>query len=209
MDAMKPSLLRPCRAAASFFVLAAAVAVAQSPAAEIHADPAVSTPSTPSSAALLDRHSASIVEVAWHFKVDGELRPPPLLETECPVCGDRHPWDIMDELIEEDRPLLLPGFVLAPDRVLAFDPMVRTACVSRVGIRVPGRPGDEVPARAVASFPERGALLLGTDAPLPGAVPIEFGEAPAAAPRLCPFCKGEIAEDATSCPHCTSELPKA
>ena len=32
--------------------------------------------------------------------------------------------------------------------------------------------------------------------------PVE--EAPA--PRLCPFCKGEIAEDATRCPHCTSQL---
>ena len=26
-------------------------------------------------------------------------------------------------------------------------------------------------------------------------------------PRLCPFCKMEIADDATRCPHCTSELP--
>ena len=25
-------------------------------------------------------------------------------------------------------------------------------------------------------------------------------------PRLCPFCKSEIAEDATRCPHCTSQL---
>ena len=31
--------------------------------------------------------------------------------------------------------------------------------------------------------------------------------APAAKPaRKCPFCKGEIADDATRCPHCTSEL---
>ena len=29
-------------------------------------------------------------------------------------------------------------------------------------------------------------------------------EAPAPAPRLCPFCRMEIAEDATRCPHCTS-----
>ena len=29
-------------------------------------------------------------------------------------------------------------------------------------------------------------------------------EAPA--PRLCPYCKQEIADDATRCPHCTSEL---
>ncbi len=31
-------------------------------------------------------------------------------------------------------------------------------------------------------------------------------EAPKPAPRLCPFCKMEIAKDATRCPHCTSEL---
>lgn len=31
-------------------------------------------------------------------------------------------------------------------------------------------------------------------------------EAPAKKPRLCPYCKSEIADDATRCPHCTSEL---
>ena len=31
--------------------------------------------------------------------------------------------------------------------------------------------------------------------------------APAAKePRKCPYCKSEIADDATRCPHCTSEL---
>ena len=32
---------------------------------------------------------------------------------------------------------------------------------------------------------------------------------PAKAPRLCPYCFGEIHDEATRCPHCTSELPKA
>ena len=36
----------------------------------------------------------------------------------------------------------------------------------------------------------------------------EEAPAPAPAPRLCPYCKSEIAEDATRCPHCTSELSK-
>lgn len=31
---------------------------------------------------------------------------------------------------------------------------------------------------------------------------------PAKAPRLCPYCKSEIADDATRCPHCTSILDK-
>ena len=30
--------------------------------------------------------------------------------------------------------------------------------------------------------------------------------APEKAPRLCPYCKSAIADDATRCPHCTSQL---
>lgn len=39
----------------------------------------------------------------------------------------------------------------------------------------------------------------------------EEAEATPAAPttKVCPFCKSEIAIDATRCPHCTSEQPKA
>lgn len=33
-------------------------------------------------------------------------------------------------------------------------------------------------------------------------------EAPKKVPRLCPYCKSEIADDATRCPHCTSVLDK-
>lgn len=29
---------------------------------------------------------------------------------------------------------------------------------------------------------------------------------PAPQPRLCPFCRQPVADDATRCPHCTSEL---
>lgn len=36
----------------------------------------------------------------------------------------------------------------------------------------------------------------------------EPAPAPAKPPRICPFCKSEIAEDATRCPHCTSMLDK-
>ena len=34
----------------------------------------------------------------------------------------------------------------------------------------------------------------------------EPAPAPAKAPRLCPFCRQEVADDATRCPHCTSEI---
>lgn len=31
-------------------------------------------------------------------------------------------------------------------------------------------------------------------------------EPPKEEPRLCPYCKSEVAKEATRCPHCTSEL---
>ena len=34
----------------------------------------------------------------------------------------------------------------------------------------------------------------------------EKPEEPAKAPRVCPYCKSEVADDATRCPHCTSML---
>ena len=34
----------------------------------------------------------------------------------------------------------------------------------------------------------------------------EVAEEPAPTTKICPFCKSEIAIDATRCPHCTSEL---
>lgn len=36
----------------------------------------------------------------------------------------------------------------------------------------------------------------------------EEAKAPAKPPRLCPYCRMEIAEDATRCGHCTSVLDK-
>ena len=37
----------------------------------------------------------------------------------------------------------------------------------------------------------------------------EAAAEPAKEPRLCPFCRVEIADDATRCPHCTSRLDEA
>ena len=37
----------------------------------------------------------------------------------------------------------------------------------------------------------------------------EEAPAPEKKPRLCPYCRQEVADDATRCPHCTSELPPA
>jgi len=35
---------------------------------------------------------------------------------------------------------------------------------------------------------------------------LTLAPAPKPEPRVCPYCKSEIADDATRCPHCTSHL---
>ena len=80
-------------------------------------------------------------------------------------------------MLAENRAFATPGFALAPNRFLAYDPKIRTAGVERVEIRLPQRPGEGFAARVVASFPERGALLFETEKPLPGVKPLEFAAA--------------------------------
>ena len=52
--------------------------------------------------------------------------------------------------------------------------------------------------RAVRKAEEKAKELKKQEEPAPE---------PEKAPRLCPFCKQPVADDATRCPHCTSEIP--
>lgn len=128
-------------------------------------------------AALHDKFGASFVEVAWRLKRDEEGRSPmrsiPYL---CPNCGGIH-YHNAESLLNENRAFATPGFALAADRFLAYDPKFRASGVERVEIRLPDEPGKAWTARAVASYPEQGALLLATDEPLPGVEPLAFAAA--------------------------------
>ena len=128
-------------------------------------------------AALHDRFGASFVEVAWRLRRDAEGRSPMRsIPYRCPNCGGIH-YHNSESLLNENRAFATPGFALAADRFLAYDPKFRTSGVERVEIRLPADPAKAWPARAVASYPEQGALLLATDEPLPGVEPLEFAAA--------------------------------
>ena len=175
---MKPFVIRHCRAAATSFVLAAAVLAAADPAASAPAEkkPRTMLEEVERTGKLHDKYGAGFVEVAWKLKRDEEGRSPlRAMPYRCPNCGEIH-YRHFDSMLAKNQAFATPGFVLAPDRVLAFDPKIRTAGVERVEIRLPGRPGEAFAARPVASYPDRGALLLATEAPLPDVVPLEFAE---------------------------------
>ena len=63
------------------------------------------------------------------------------------------------------------------------------------------------PAKVKATADEAEAPAV-EEKPAPHPVGGEAEKEAKPAPRLCPYCYGEIDEKATRCPHCTSELPK-
>ncbi len=153
-------------------------------ASSVSAAEAPATPGRPAALAavertseLHDRFGASFVEVAWKLRRDEEGRSPARsMPYRCPNCGGIH-YRNLDSLISENRSYAVPGFALAADRFLSYDPRFRTSGVERVEIRLPAEPGRSWPARAVASYPEKGALLFATDEPLPGVEPLSFAAA--------------------------------
>lgn len=163
-------------AALALFAIAAGAASAGEPAAPAPEKPAALTAARRTTE-LQDRYGASFVEVAWRLRRDEEGRSPARsMPYRCPNCGEIH-YRNLDALLSENRAFTTPGFALAADRFLAYDPKFRTSGVERVEIRLPAEPGRAWPARAVASYPDRGALLLATDEPLPGVKPLSFGAA--------------------------------
>ncbi len=76
-----------------------------------------------------------------------------------------------EQLIEEERPGVQGGFLIAADRVYTSDPLLHSRFVKSIRVRY----GDQaVDARPVAYPIEQGGVFLQLAAPLPGAEAIKF-----------------------------------
>jgi S1-C subfamily serine protease len=81
----------------------------------------------------------------------------------CPKCGSYHDNALDDALVDE-RPVVVAGFLVAPDRVLTSDPLIQSRFVQRWQVRI----GDEVlPARPAAWALDRPAMLLALERAAP------------------------------------------
>ena len=82
--------------------------------------------------------------------------------------GIREDWA---NLVKEERPLELPGYVLAPKRVLTLDPMIHPRFIERIGVQ---RDGERVSATPSAYLDSGNGLVLQLEKPLGGARPLAF-----------------------------------
>ena len=88
----------------------------------------------------------------------------------CPKCGEYHVNEL-DEVLRQERPASVAGYLVAPDRVLSVDPMIHPRFVREWRVRL----GDEtVPARPVAWAGDRKAALFALERPLDGGRPLAF-----------------------------------
>lgn len=91
-------------------------------------------------------------------------------KSRCPNCGEYHVSEV-DDALKQQRPVAVPGFLVAPDRVVLADPMVEPRFVREWRVRVGA---ETVAAKVAATAADRGALQLVLEKPLAGARPLPF-----------------------------------
>ena len=134
----------------------------------------------------------STVLVEYHLQYDNNTPPPAMLNDKpCPSCGRIH-GSSAERYIREERPFETMGWVVAPDTVLIDDPGISPRFIESIRVAAPASdaPAPAAPSDAAAPaeaaiaatqsafFKDTPMLLLKTDAPIPGAVPLQLADAP-------------------------------
>ncbi len=88
----------------------------------------------------------------------------------CPKCGEYH-VNGLDDALADERPAAVGGYLVAPDRVLAPDPMIHPRFVREWRVRLGA---ESVTARPVAWAADRKAVLFALERPLAAGRPLVF-----------------------------------
>ena len=121
--------------------------------------------------ALVKEHARSAVAVEVRFKApEGDESTGFNIPYLCPNCNRTH-YNSLSDYVGSDKPLVMAGYVVGPDRVMVQDLTVRSNFVDSVMIEFDGRRYKAAPARR---YPEQAAVELKTERPIDGAKPLAF-----------------------------------
>lgn len=124
--------------------------------------------------AVAESVRTSLVRVEYTLQyADGEAPLASGWTARCPNCGEYHIVET-DSDVRQERPTQAPGYLLAPRRVLAADPMVHPRFVKSIRVRFGGK---TVGASIAAYASTENVLFLDLEAPLEGTVPLAFESA--------------------------------
>ena len=87
---------------------------------------------------LVARYAASAVTVLVRFNApEDEETEGFRIAYRCPNCGGIHHWSV-SEFVKKDRPMDVPGYVVAPNRVMMQDLSFRSNVVASVEVECAG-----------------------------------------------------------------------
>ncbi len=111
--------------------------------------------------ATADAAAPSLVRVEYTFQSD---------KGDDPEAGAL-PGADPEDLIREERPFEIAGYLVAPTKVVTTDPGVHPRFLRSISVRFGS---ERVPAKPAAWSLDRDALVLDLERPLPGAKPLSF-----------------------------------
>ncbi len=121
------------------------------------------------------RLALSRVKVAYTLRYDNNEAPTAAgVGTRCPNCGSVHGSDAGENLIRQQRPLEMAGWLVASNRVLIADPLLTSRFVEKIRVT---QGAETVGAVEEDYFIDRSAVLLKLDKPLAGSKALVFGGA--------------------------------
>jgi len=121
--------------------------------------------------ALVKEHARSAVAVEVRFKApEGDESTGFNIPYMCPNCNRTHYNDLSD-YVGNDKPLVMAGYVVGPDRVMVQDLAVRSNFVDSVMIEFDGHRYKAAPVRR---YPEEAAVELKAERPIEGVKPLVF-----------------------------------
>ena len=121
--------------------------------------------------ALVKEHARSAVAVEVRFKApEGDESTGFNIPYLCPNCNRTHYNDLSD-YVGNDKPLVMAGYVVGPDRVMVQDLAVRSNFVDSVMIEFDGHRYKAAPVRR---YPEEAAVELKAERPIEGVKPLVF-----------------------------------
>jgi hypothetical protein len=122
--------------------------------------------------ALIDAVQPALVHVEYHLQFDkGEAPTASGWVERCPNCGRYHGSYDGENLVEQQRPKEVGGFLLSPTLVLTLDPQIHPRFVKTIKVRA----GEQsAGGRLAAYMRSQNAVLLELTEPFTEARPLEF-----------------------------------
>ncbi|MFH1746537.1 MAG: PDZ domain-containing protein [Planctomycetota bacterium] len=121
---------------------------------------------------IVEAVQPALVHVEYHLRFDkGEAPTAAGWAERCPNCGQYHGYSDGENLVQEERPKEMGGFLLSQSQVLTIDPQIHPRFIKHIKVHA----GQQLAEAHIAAYMRnQNAIILELAEPLADAQPLEF-----------------------------------